>query len=420
MQSLSIFLIACVSLVASTSNTPVCTNGFTLINNKCLKLFPNQVSRTAAAKTCMGYGATLVTVKNANDNQAIITIAGSSNYLVWIGIYCFGSDESQCLWDDASGAANLYNIFASGFPSVGVGNCVYYAARGALLGQWFSDQCDTASQAFICELPYTFADACTYNYNGNCYTFHDTPADFVHAQQTCEQECGNLASITSELENRYITTITNRLWDLCLVYLGAAWTLYNQFSWVDGSRWSYNNIDWFASFSSPCMALVNGNNLEPLTPAGSWRNTFCENEFSFICKRPAALKCDSPQPTITPAPSNPSYCNSSMLLGPGIITSPNFPGSYDNNVYCTYQLATLGSYRVALKFIDFETEECCDKVYVYDGDSTSCPLMGTYSGMPLPIDLFATGNRMTVVFQSDEKTNYKGFRARVYSSSNAT
>lgn len=113
-------------------NSPlICTNGFTLLNKKCLKLFDTKVNHTSAESSCNSFGATLVTVKNVNvhkfikpsanscvkfqDEQAIATVvAASSARLIWLGLYCFDSDPAKCLWDDNSGSAQSYDNFSIG------------------------------------------------------------------------------------------------------------------------------------------------------------------------------------------------------------------------------------------------------------------------------------------------------------------
>lgn len=62
---LSIILIGFGVNTVVAQKTPVCTHGFTLINDKCWKLFNNPVNHTEAEKSCNSFGATLVTVKSA-------------------------------------------------------------------------------------------------------------------------------------------------------------------------------------------------------------------------------------------------------------------------------------------------------------------------------------------------------------------
>ncbi|KAF1767212.1 hypothetical protein GCK72_007171 [Caenorhabditis remanei] len=402
---------------AFAASTPVCTNGFTLINSKCLKLYTTPSSYSAAEESCRSVGATLVTVKNANDNQAITTIVGSTVSLVWMGLYCLDSDPSKCLWDDSTGSAGIYSNFASGFPLVDIGKCVYYSVQGALAGKWVSGDCDNDPRAYVCELPYTVADNCTYNYNGFCYSLHSSAA-FVQAQETCEQECGNLVSITSEMENRYIATIENPWTNSDWVYIGAMFPRSNAFAWIDGSVWSYNNIDPSISPNSGnCAAIGNSK----ASSYGFWVDTFCSDAWPFICKRPAGAQCPPNQPTVTvtPVPNQPSYCNSTLLLAPGVITSPNYPQNYDNNLFCSYQLATLGSYKILLQFSGFITESSDDIVKVYDGDSSYKPLLGSYSGNLGSFNVVSTGNTVYVTFKTDGSNVFQGFSARflVYSGS---
>ncbi|CAL2034444.1 unnamed protein product [Caenorhabditis brenneri] len=404
---LLIVSLACFIAVESAS-TPLCTNGFTLISNKCLKLFPSAVTHKVAERSCMDLGATLVTVKNANDNHAITAIAASSS-LVWMGLFCLDNDPSRCLWDDATGSAEMYSTFASGFPHIDVGKCVYYSVKGALAGQWLSGDCEKDTKAYICELPVTVADNCPNNYNGHCYTFH-SPSSFVQAQTTCEKECGNLASINSANENRYINTLSNRQASGNL-YIGATWPTKDVFNWIDGSLWTYNNIDLSYSHGATCVAMINGANIGS---SGMWFSIDCNMQYSSVCKRPAGIKCNGAAPavTVTPVPKNPSYCNSGVQLTPGVVTSPDYPYQYDNNQNCVYQLATLGSYNVLLRFSDFGTESKKDIVTVYDGDSVNSPVIGTYSGELNAFSLVSTGNTMTLSFKSDAKTGGRGFSAR--------
>uniref|UniRef100_A0A1I7U561 C-type LECtin n=1 Tax=Caenorhabditis tropicalis TaxID=1561998 RepID=A0A1I7U561_9PELO len=394
--------------VVSSAN-PICTNGFTLVSNKCLKLFPSTVTHKVAERSCMDLGATLVTVKNSNDNHAITAIAGTSTSVVWMGLFCLDNDPSKCLWDDATGSAEMYSTFASGFPHIDVGKCVYYSVKGALAGQWLSGDCEKDTKSYICELPVTYQDSCPFNYNGHCYTFHP-PSTFTQAQTTCEKECGNLASINSANENRYLNTLSNKQAPGNL-YIGATWPTQDVFNWIDGSLWTYNNIDLSYSHGATCVAMANGAAMS--VSSGLWFSIDCHMSLNFVCKRPAGMKCNpGPVVAVTEVPKNPSYCNSSVQLAPGVITSPDYPFQYDNNQNCVYQLATLGSYNILLRFSDFGTEAKKDYVTVYDGDSVNSPVIGTYSGDLSSFSLVSTGNVMTVAFKSDGAKGARGFSAR--------
>ncbi|ULU08366.1 hypothetical protein L3Y34_019498 [Caenorhabditis briggsae] len=81
---------------------------------------------------------------------------------------------------------------------------------------------------------------------------------------------------------------------------------------------------------------------------GSWHTVSCSDSFEYMCKRPADTNCPPNQPlvTVTPIPSNPSTCNARILIAQEVISSHNYPYSYDSNTNCTYQLATFGSYNI--------------------------------------------------------------------------
>ncbi|EFP03355.1 hypothetical protein CRE_09480 [Caenorhabditis remanei] len=79
------FVLFSIFHTVTAASTPVCTSGFTLINNKCLKLYTTPASHSAAEESCRSVGATLVTVKNENENQAFTSIVGSTVSFVPVG-----------------------------------------------------------------------------------------------------------------------------------------------------------------------------------------------------------------------------------------------------------------------------------------------------------------------------------------------
>uniref|UniRef100_A0A1I7U567 C-type LECtin n=1 Tax=Caenorhabditis tropicalis TaxID=1561998 RepID=A0A1I7U567_9PELO len=403
---LVIFLLAL--LQYSLAATPICTNGFQLVNDKCLRYFGTSTNHQTAERTCMNYGATLVTIRNAIDNRGVQTVSGTSTNSIWMGLYCFGNDVTRCLWDDASGDSSAYSNFMAGYPQVQTGKCVFYSLSSSI-GKWGSSDCENTTRPFVCELPTSYQDDCGNNYNGFCYT-HYSPSPFVSAQETCEQQCGNLVSIHSANENRYLNSLFLQSQSGSLL-IGATRSSRNSFSWFDGSLWSYSNLDTSAVSSGNCVAMSFGtsNNVS----SGAWYTVDCSTPFGFMCKRPAGVQCPAnpPQVTVTPVPSNPSYCNSSLLMAPGTITSPNYPRYYDNSQYCMYQLATLGAYNILLKFTFFSTEKSFDYVTVRDGDSSISRLIGNYSGPISPFSLVSSGNAMLLTFKSDRTNTFPGFSA---------
>ena len=85
--------------------------------------------------------------------------------------------------------------------------------------------------------------------------------------------------------------------------------------------------------------------------------------------------------------------------------------------YASNELVTVTVYPdvtgdlVTFTFLSFDTESCCDDLTVYDGPSTSSPLIGTYAGSTLPDPITSTDSTgaLTFVFDSDGSLQYGGY-----------
>ena len=65
---------------------------------------------------------------------------------------------------------------------------------------------------------------------------------------------------------------------------------------------------------------------------------------------------------------------------------------------------------IQLEFLTFRTESA-DVVSVYDGMSTSAPLLGRFSGPSVPGDIFSD-NSLYVYFRTDSSVTYSGFEIK--------
>ncbi len=112
----------------------------------------------------------------------------------------------------------------------------------------------------------------------------------------------------------------------------------------------------------------------------------------------------------------PSSGNSSITTCSGTVTDHGGTSYYSNNANGTLTInpGTSGS-KVKLTFSSFSTESGFDKLYVYNGTSTSASLIGTYSGSSLPSAITATGTTgaLTLKFVSDYSTTRAGFQASI-------
>ena len=102
----------------------------------------------------------------------------------------------------------------------------------------------------------------------------------------------------------------------------------------------------------------------------------------------------------------------------GRFTSPNYPGQYNKNQKCTWTLtSTPPSSRISLSFQTFDVQHYCDHVQVYDGNSSSSPLLGEFYGTTLPPTIISSSNQLHITFTSDDHDTKTGFSASYKGSS---
>lgn len=82
---------------------------------------------------------------------------------------------------------------------------------------------------------------------------------------------------------------------------------------------------------------------------------------------------------------------------------------YDNDMDCQWNLTS--SRQVELTFFIFNTELDADYLYVYDGGSSSSPLIGPFSGTSLPSPITSSSNKLHIRFTSNASVRRRGFRA---------
>jgi hypothetical protein len=111
----------------------------------------------------------------------------------------------------------------------------------------------------------------------------------------------------------------------------------------------------------------------------------------------------------------PAYCMGEIkdtAYDSGSIEDGSGPvNNYVNNSSCSWLIGPEDSVQtITLSFMRFATDTA-DLVNIYDGATTSSPLLGTYSGSLLPPDISSTGGKMLVTFISNSATTSQGFLA---------
>jgi len=106
-------------------------------------------------------------------------------------------------------------------------------------------------------------------------------------------------------------------------------------------------------------------------------------------------------------------CSNNLLVrfvsnSSGLLLS-SVSSSYGSNMDCSWSLSS--NTMLELVFVNLNTESSADYVYVYDGDSTSSPLIGQFSGSSVPAPIESSFHNLYVRFTSDGSNQYSGFTA---------
>jgi cubilin len=118
-------------------------------------------------------------------------------------------------------------------------------------------------------------------------------------------------------------------------------------------------------------------------------------------------------------------CGNTTLLAYDVeqyITSPDYPKNYPSDTDCLWIISADTSTRaVVLQLLDFYLDgyiPYCDSdsVTFYDGNSTSSLRLQVFCGPVLEAHFASTGPFMTVVFHSDSRFSYSGFKLAYTSS----
>ncbi len=114
----------------------------------------------------------------------------------------------------------------------------------------------------------------------------------------------------------------------------------------------------------------------------------------------------------------PDFCsgNHDIDYMRGTFTDGSFPVyNYQNNADCQWLIDPQNEQdsvtNITLSFQRFKLETDVDFVNVFDGESTSAPLLGSFSGDQIPNTISSSGNKMLVAFESDNQNTMPGFFA---------
>ncbi|XP_052571548.1 CUB domain-containing protein 2 isoform X2 [Peromyscus californicus insignis] len=101
----------------------------------------------------------------------------------------------------------------------------------------------------------------------------------------------------------------------------------------------------------------------------------------------------------------------------GVLSSPEYPNNYPNNVECHWLIRASGPAAVKLVFVDFQVEGSHECMYDYVAVlGAPGPAHGHhYCGRTRPPTLVSLGHELQVIFKSDFNIGGRGFKAHYFS-----
>ncbi|KAF1751154.1 hypothetical protein GCK72_017708 [Caenorhabditis remanei] len=391
----------------ASTNTPVTDTCSFQYNGNCYFPTLSSLSEQEARFACQQECADLVSIHSVEENnyvQALFT----NNAPSYIRIGAMTTDQNVNTWTDGTN----WDYSNVGYSDTKLGYCWSMSLTNDIVsaGKWISSKCDTPIP-FVCKRkvgqqcgstagPTLAPGQCNspqfYDNSGTFYS-PSWPYSYIGQLTPCsyilDTPVGSLAEIrfpVMNLDNQASIAIYSRIEDTTpLVVLQGN---------NAGNQWYTSTTNTMRVVFRPCV-----NNCPTDGGVYRWQATF----------QPSNQVTQPPPVTVTPNPNNPSGCNSTILVTPGYITSPNYPGLYPNFLECFYHLSTNGGYRIKLDFGAVDTEQCCDNIVVRDGPLLGSPVLGVVSGSwPAHAKIFqSTSNSMFVSFTTDASGQGMGFSA---------
>lgn len=117
-----------------------------------------------------------------------------------------------------------------------------------------------------------------------------------------------------------------------------------------------------------------------------------------------------------------SGCNglTTLSTSSGSFSDGSALSNYINNLNCTWLIQPSGASTIDLTFNAFDTEAGHDSVTVYDGSSSSAPILGSFSGNNLPPQITSSGSSLFISFKTNSMTTAQGWSASYTSNSVGT
>uniref|UniRef100_A0A8D1P1N3 Macrophage mannose receptor 1 n=1 Tax=Sus scrofa TaxID=9823 RepID=A0A8D1P1N3_PIG len=262
---------------------------------------------------CRALGGDLASINNKEEQQAIwrlVTASGSYHELFWLGL-TYSSPSEGFTWSDGSPVS--YENWAYGEPN-NYQNVEYCGELKSDAGMSWNDiNCEHLNN-WICQIrkgqtpkpeptpapqdnPPVTEDGWVI-YKDYQYYFSKEKETMDKAREFCKKNFGDLVSIQSESEKKFLWKYVNKNDAQPAYFIGLLISLDKKFIWMDGSKVDY--VAWAAG--EPNFANDDENCVTMYTHSGFWNDINCGYPNAFICQRHNSSINATVTPTIPSAP----------------------------------------------------------------------------------------------------------------------
>ncbi|XP_077993991.1 macrophage mannose receptor 1-like [Glandiceps talaboti] len=306
-----------------------CGNEWIGYGDKCFKPFRSSGSYdrktwSEAEDYCINLGGHLASFHNNEEEAHVVANSDIKNYFeqFWIGLND-RAEETGFVWSD--GSAVSYINWGNGEPNdVNNEDCVemYFSTQSPTGSLWNDNRCGKKFN-WVCQIqrgvvpitpspqssiapPTRSTTSCGgldgyILYDNACYYFskntNEEKKSWTQARQFCKQQSGELVSVHSVDEQRFIhQTIDANAWMGLREYMASS-----TYSWSDSTPFNY--INW--AFEEPNDSNGEEQCVEVRAYDGSWNDMNCGDKLSFICKKPIGVTA---MPSVMPTPPHPGNC----------------------------------------------------------------------------------------------------------------
>ncbi|KAI6654364.1 Macrophage mannose receptor 1-like [Oopsacas minuta] len=245
----------------------------------CFGVFkPDRAINWAIAQSnCISWGGDLASIRSMGEEKYILSLGNSSYGSCWIGHHDRYNEagENATLFVSVGGSTSSYRNFYINEPNQsGNEDCVML--RDWDEGGWRDVPCDSTNMCYVCGKPNCREDSCFE------VLTRSTGVDWESAQSQCELKGGSLASISSELEEKFILNLMTDSSSQCWIGLNdrdrEAGLNPNDYTWEDGNNAIYRHFrDEVVNTYRDCAVLSRED--------GTWVSADCNDTYTcYICK----------------------------------------------------------------------------------------------------------------------------------------